>query len=450
MRTKNLLSLCLLPSLGLCLCLAAFAQPAPYRLLTTIPVPGGLTANDIAWVDSANSRFYLADRGNATATPPILPRIDVIDTENDVFLGSVTTAGSNGVVALPRAHELWVGDNDSTVKVINTDTLAVTHTISTGGKARADEIAYDPIHHVILIANDRDAPPFVTFLSTVNYTVLKTINYDGIAGPQSTGGIEQPVWDGPAGKFYIAIPSTKANASGEVDELDPVALTVTRSFPTTCGPAGLVLISNQRLMTSCGDVLDVATGKVLTTVSGVGADEIWYNPGDEHVYFGGTGRIAIAVVDAVATKLITTLTVGQIVAAPGVSHTTHAVAADSANNQIFVPVTNTGVQVWTNGPSVVSLTANPNPIPVTDGTRYGVTTLSWSAPGVSVVEIHIGSPNGPTFATSGWDGNANNGSAQTLLWVPDGMTFYLQDISGGKPLTAANTLATVVVHLKEL
>jgi hypothetical protein len=32
--------------------------------------------------------------------------------------------------------------------------------------------------------------------------------------------------------------------------------------------------------------------------------------------------------------------------------------------------------------------------------------------------------------------------------VPDGMTFYLQDISGGKPLTAENTLATVVLRLQ--
>jgi hypothetical protein len=32
--------------------------------------------------------------------------------------------------------------------------------------------------------------------------------------------------------------------------------------------------------------------------------------------------------------------------------------------------------------------------------------------------------------------------------VTDGTTFYLQDVSGGKPLTANNTLATVVVHLQ--
>ena len=52
----------------------------PYRLLTTISIPGFATGFDISWVDSDAGRYYLADRGNATATPPVAPRIDVIDT----------------------------------------------------------------------------------------------------------------------------------------------------------------------------------------------------------------------------------------------------------------------------------------------------------------------------------------------------------------------------------
>ena len=80
-----------------------------------------------------------------------------------------------------------------------------------------------------------------------SYSVVQKINYDGVAAPKSTGGIEQPVWDGPASKFYIAIPATAANANGEIDELDPQTLSVTRSIPSACkGPSGLVLIPGQR------------------------------------------------------------------------------------------------------------------------------------------------------------------------------------------------------------
>ena len=96
-------------------------------------------------------------------------------------------------------------------------------------------------------------------------------------------------------------------------------------------------------------------------------------------------------------------------------------------------------------PSIGSstLTANPNPIPVTGAAALGTTTISWNSPGAEAVEVRIGSPSGALFA-----GGGSRGSAQTGLWVRDGMTFYLQDISGGKPLTSDNTLATVVVRLQ--
>ena len=88
-----------------------------------------------------------------------------------------------------------------------------------------------------------------------------------------------------------------------------------------------------------------------------------------------------------------------------------------------------------------SLTASPNPITVRV-TSVGSTTIVWTAPDAEAIEIHIGSPSGPLFATGG-----DRGSAQTGPWVSDGMTFYLQDVSGGNPLTSDYTLATLVVHI---
>jgi parallel beta-helix repeat protein len=89
------------------------------------------------------------------------------------------------------------------------------------------------------------------------------------------------------------------------------------------------------------------------------------------------------------------------------------------------------------------LTANPNPIPISGNALHGSTTIIWNAPHAQAVEIRIGSPNGVLF-----DGGGSRGSVATGLWVSDGMTFYLQDVSGGKPLTAEYTLATVVVRLQ--
>ncbi len=91
-----------------------------------------------------------------------------------------------------------------------------------------------------------------------------------------------------------------------------------------------------------------------------------------------------------------------------------------------------------------AFTANPNPIAVSSGTVDGQTTLSWSAPGAQVIEIHIGAVDGPLFTQEG-----NRGSAQTGPWVSDGTVFYLQDVTGGKPLTADFTLATVTVQVQK-
>jgi hypothetical protein len=50
---------------------ASAQQGAPiagYKLITTIPLPGGLAGNDISFTDPGSGRYYLADRGNATSS----------------------------------------------------------------------------------------------------------------------------------------------------------------------------------------------------------------------------------------------------------------------------------------------------------------------------------------------------------------------------------------------
>jgi Trypsin-like peptidase domain len=90
-----------------------------------------------------------------------------------------------------------------------------------------------------------------------------------------------------------------------------------------------------------------------------------------------------------------------------------------------------------------TIAASPNPIPVAAG-GLGTTTLLWYAPLANLVEIHVGSPTGPLFARAGSQGRATTGD-----WVTNGMTFYLQNVSDGLPLTSTNTLATVTVALAQ-
>ena len=72
--------------------------------------------------------------------------------------------------------------------------------------------------------------PFISFISAKTHTVLDKIVCDGQPGdgPNATGGIEKPVWDGARGKFYINIPSSSTTTNDdEVDEIDPVTMTIT-------------------------------------------------------------------------------------------------------------------------------------------------------------------------------------------------------------------------------
>jgi hypothetical protein len=46
----------------------------------------------------------------------------------------------------------------------------------------------------------------------------------------ANGGIEQPVWDKKTRRFYLTIPTTLAHTNGEVDEIDPVKMTITNKF----------------------------------------------------------------------------------------------------------------------------------------------------------------------------------------------------------------------------
>jgi parallel beta-helix repeat protein len=116
--------------------------------------------------------------------------------------------------------------------------------------------------------------------------------------------------------------------------------------------------------------------------------------------------------------------------------------ADAGTNTFVANICGTSINAPC--PSVgPSLTASPNPIPVTGSAFLGSTTITWNAPGAELIEIRIGSPNGQLFTRMGY-----RGSIQTGTWVGDGTTFYLQDVTAGRPLTSDYTLAALVVHLQ--
>jgi hypothetical protein len=318
------------------------------------PASGPAFSFDISWV-GADGTYYLADR--------TMKGIDIIDSQNHYlktiggFVGLKLKngktdndhSGPNGVVVIDSLKQAWAGDGDSTLKVVDLAGGQVINSLKTGGKARADELAYDSLDKIILIANDADDPPFVSFASATSQTILGNIQY-----PDATNGIEQPVWDPNTDLFYLAIPQTKQNPGGQIDAIDPVKMTVVNTFPVSnCVPHGLALGPNEQLLLGCsGDainllgapaqsqIMDPHTGSILAVVMGIGgSDEVWYNPGDNRYYLAASSMTSDGTKNGKPAPVLGVIDAGTYAflgSVPTVAGA-HSVAADPQSERIFAP-----------------------------------------------------------------------------------------------------------------
>jgi hypothetical protein len=109
------------------------------------------------------------------------------------FPGRNTISGPNGVIVIEKGRntDVWAGDGPvlkassiptlcvpvnppnptsadidkpSSVKVLDLKTGATKATVYTGGIGRADELCYNPISDVVLVANDETFDNFITFI----------------------------------------------------------------------------------------------------------------------------------------------------------------------------------------------------------------------------------------------------------------------------------------------
>jgi hypothetical protein len=208
---------------------------------------------------------------------------------------------------------------------------------------RDDEIGYDPVHRIILIASnaplDLAAPhmpidPFATFISAdPPYCILGSISFPG------AGGLEQPLWDPGlnGGRFLLTVPGSvvggKVVTPATVAVIDPVSLAVETTYALDCQAiagttsasiTGIALGRSQHILVSaCGAgstpsspiIMDATTGNVLSVITQVGGgDQVWYNPGADRFYVTGldntgtTGLQSLGVIDARANTWLQNVT----------------------------------------------------------------------------------------------------------------------------------------------
>jgi hypothetical protein len=326
---------------------AAYAGSAKLKQIGTIANPAGpIDAFDIGFVDQKTQRYYLADRSNKS--------VDIFDAKTDKFLGSVPgfigvtmkngkpdndTSGPDGVVVV--GGEVWAGDGDSTIKVIDLKSNKIVDTINTGGKARVDEMAYDPKDGVFIGVNNAEDPPFATLISTKKgHKVIAKISFE-----DATDGAEQPAYNSADGLFYVSIPEVKKDAKkGGVAVIDPKGKLVKMLAVDNCHPNGLAFGPGGDFALGCTadgkemppiiTIMNYKTGKVVTNVPDIGgADMVAYNPKTGEYYTGSRnmqGGPVIGIIDAKANALVDKL--------PIKGGNPHSVDVNHSNGHVYVPV----------------------------------------------------------------------------------------------------------------
>jgi hypothetical protein len=318
-----------------------------------------------------NRTYYISD--------PNIAGVHVVDLNTDKQITTVegffqgvrapngtflTYPGPNGMVVVSKNNELWVGDSDGSVKVVDLFTNEIVANITTGDLGRADEFAYDPETDTVVVSSDDDTPPSVTVISTTTRLVLGKIHFPGASG------LEQPAFNNVLKKFYVSIPSypdSPSLAGGAICSLDLVNFSIDETFPVPeCIPAGIAFPSKHstHLFIGCsGDqiatynyaasyVMNVALGgRIIANISMLsGIDQVIYSAATDTFYAaafhmtldgrdGSTKTPLVGVVDAKMLKLTQTIPTNDT-ALP------HSVSVDEANGDVVVPIQQLGITVF--------------------------------------------------------------------------------------------------------
>jgi hypothetical protein len=341
---------------------------------TFIPVPAdaanfqpgkAFSSFDISFADPVTGNIFIADRSNAS--------VDIFSGSSLTFLGRAEgftgqqaagnqVSGADGVLTVTSGGvtTLYAGDGSSTLRVYdatNPAAPAFQQALLTGGTTRVDEMAYSPMTHQVLAANNAETPAYGNLFSTINGhapVALTTVPGTGIQVPTNQGGIagggmEQPAWNSTTGTFFVSIPQLAGtNNPGGVSEISTTGTVLrTIDFATlgisSCSPTGLAVGGGGNMLVGCGNVGTQAVllnknGQLLKTVNGLGGtDELWYDPTTKRFYVTGnngtnTGRF-FDVVDENGNIL-------QTVMLPATT-SAHSITVDPLTGDVFVPLAGT-------------------------------------------------------------------------------------------------------------
>jgi DNA-binding beta-propeller fold protein YncE len=310
----------------------------------TIPIPGTpVNQFGVISIDQTTGLGYLADKDSKAVV--------VFDTKADKYVSRITgfvgltkngdASGPNGVLVVKGGSELWVSDGDSTIKVVDLKTGQIASTIATGGKVRANAMAYDPNGGIVIVANSNDETPFLSLISTApgNKILAK------IPVAESAENLERSAYHAPTGMFYTAIPVlVRDKTKGILAQIDAKNGKLVKLHELDgCHPHSLQIVSDATIFLGCssahgaspkpgGDlaIFGIAAGKVEgrgTDLGGNGGSDL--NP-KRGLYYHSTTAASLVVIDTKTRQLVQ-----KIPTSPGA----RSVGVSLMNDRVYLATT---------------------------------------------------------------------------------------------------------------
>jgi len=356
---------------------AAHAWENDLTLVDKIDVQSdkGLATFDISYVDAKIDLYVLADRTNAS--------VDFVNTKNNEFLGRATgfqgekfkadgvtadntISGPNGVVVINH-NEVWAGDGDSTLKVVDIksmtikDAIPITDPTNSGATFRVEEMTWDERDHIVAAANNANVPPFISFVNVDTHKVVGQIVFNGQNNTPDATNTVMPQrmlhalkWSPKTGLIYVSVPQivqgtdTVSMSKGGVAVIDPRSMKVLTTYEVdNCSPAGLTIGPNNQALIGCSApfgtppttqtfVINLLTGELSAPIPIGGSDQVWFDRGTNHYYLGAHNNLTGGQPDPIVGSVdaITNTFDGS----HSTSTTAHSIAADQFQHKVFVPI----------------------------------------------------------------------------------------------------------------
>ncbi len=307
------------------------AGPLPAGVLSHVEIPpitAKTAAIDILLIDQASHLLYVADRTDNG--------VDVLDisTSRARYVKTYDDGATapNGIALAPDIGKLFAGNNDSTVSIWDLKSGKQLASLNTGGKARADEMDYDPKDKKVYVANSNEN--FVTVIDAANNSIVKKFDKIG------TGGLEQPRYNPADGKFYLTL-----SDDNQIMEFDPSNDSIVKTFDVgaKCNPMGFSINpKTQQALLGCGNkkspitaLWDIKSGKVVSTYPDAGAGDVTlYDAKVDRFFFaasnftkGGQAAPELAIFSGDPVMFKTSVTT---------ANGSHAVAYDETNKVVYV------------------------------------------------------------------------------------------------------------------